>query len=138
MAVPPKVARIHPPLMSDLNTTLHLPAARRRRSSRRRGPLFASIFFCLLGLGWMALMVLALKFLRPHPLTTSDYIVGSVGIALAGFYFWVALAVFQRRKYILTAAFVCAGFGLLNFPIGTALSILLMSDLAARKHEFTK
>jgi len=120
------------------DTAFHLPASRRRRSSRKRGPLLAAIWFCLLGLFWMLLMALALKFLRPHPLVTSDYIVGSVGIALAGFYFWVAFAVYGRRRYILTPAFVCAGFGLLNFPIGTALSILLLSDLMARKHDFTK
>jgi len=83
-------------------------------------------------------MSLALKFLRPHPLIRSDYLIGLVGVGFCLFYFWVAYAVYRRRKYILTTAFVCAGFGLLNFPIGTVLAVVLLSNLTARKHDFTK
>jgi hypothetical protein len=124
------------PSMTDLNTAHHRPGSRRR--SRRRGPLLPAIWFTILGLSWIGLMVVALAVLRPHPLTTSDYLVGSIGLGLGAFYFWVAYAVYRRRRYILTAAFVCAGFGLLSFPIGTAFAALLLSSLMARKHDFTK
>lgn len=124
--------------MTDLHTALHLPPTRRRRSSRKRRPLLPAICFVVLGVGWVVLMALALKLLRPHPLVRSDYLIGLVGVGFGLCYFWVAYAVYRRRKYILTTAFVCAGFGLLNFPIGTVLAVFLLSSLVARKHDFIK
>jgi hypothetical protein len=113
-----------------------MPSSRRRRS-RRGGPLFPTIWFSLIGISWCVLILLAINFLRPHPLISSDYVVGGVGILIAIFYFWVAYAVYRRRRYIIDIAFVCAGLGLFSFPLGTLFSILLLSSLTARRHDFT-
>lgn len=113
------------------------PAFRRRRA-RKRGPLFSAIWFGLVGLQWVVLMFLALHYLRPHPLTTPDYLMGGVGIVFGLFYIWVGYSVYRRRKYILNVAFACAGLGLLAFPSGTIFSALLLSDLMSRKHDFTR
>jgi len=86
----------------------------------------------------MVLITLAVHYFRPHPLATGDYVVWSIGMVVGCFHFWVASAVYRRRRYILDIAFVCAGLGLLSFPIGTIFSILLLSSLMARKHDFTK
>ncbi len=86
----------------------------------------------------MVLITLAIHFLRPHPLATGDYLIWSIGMVVGCFYLWVASAVYRRRRYILDIAFVCAGLGLLSFPVGTVFSILLLSSLVDRKHDFTK
>ncbi len=121
---------------ADQSNTRH--SRRRRHRSRRPGPLLPTIWFSLLGLNWWGLTTLALIFLRPHPLTQSDYVVGSIGGVLGLFYLWVGVAVYQRRRYILDCAFVCAGLGLLSIPIGTFFSVLLISSLMSRKHDFTR
>jgi hypothetical protein len=114
-----------------------MPSSHHRRRSRRRGPLFPTIWFFLVGISWCTLITLAVAFLRPRPLVTPDYVVCGVGFLLAIFYFWVACAVYRRRKYIFDIAMVCAGLGLLSIPIGTCFSILLLSSLMERKHDFT-
>jgi hypothetical protein len=111
---------------------------KRRRHRSRPGPLLPTIWFSLLGLNWIALTILALIFFVRHPLSISDLLAGSCGVALGLFYFWVAYAVFCRRKYILDIAFACAGLGILSIPVGTILSLFLVSSLMARKHDFTK
>jgi hypothetical protein len=97
-----------------------------------------AIKFILLGILWILLAVGALVYMRPHPLTGTDYMVGSIGVAIGIFYFWVAIEVLRRRRYILTCAYVLAGFGLLNFPFGTLIAVVLLSDLVARQHDFTR
>ncbi len=92
----------------------------------------------LLGFNWFALMTLCLMLLRPHPLVASDYVVGAIGFGLGLFYFFVAYAVFTRRKYILNVAYACAGLGLFGFPIGTIISIMLLATLSTSKHNFTR
>src|SRR5438132_1559674 len=77
------------------------PARRRRSSSGRRGPLFPTIWFSVLGINWMVLTTLAVIYLRPHPLSNTDYAVWAVGGLVGFFYFWVAYAVYRRRRYIL-------------------------------------
>jgi hypothetical protein len=126
-----------PCFMSELHPT-HYSPARRRRSSRRRGPLLPAIKFILLGILWILAVVGALAYLRPHPLTNTDYMVASIGFALGLVYFWVAIEVLRRRRYILTAAYVLAGFGLINFPFGTIISVVLLSELVSRQQDFTK
>jgi hypothetical protein len=79
-----------------------------------------------------------LVFVRPHPLVGPDYFMGGLGVLLGLFYLWVAYGVFTLRRYILTPAYACAGFGLLGFPTGTLLSIFILTRLASLKHEFTK
>ena len=104
----------------------------------RRGPLFPTIWFSIVGLNWMALSSLAMIFLRPRPWAPGDYVVWSIGMAMGAFCFWVAYAVYHRRRYILDIAFACAGISLLSFPVGTVFAIMLLSSLMARKHDFTK
>jgi hypothetical protein len=135
--VPAGLGAVHSS-MNESHTSRHSSSGRRHRHSRRHGPLFPAIKFVILGVLWILFMVLALLFFRPHPLEQSDYMVGAIGVALGLFYFWVAYGVFCRRRYILTPAYVCAGFGLLNFPVGTVFAVLLISDLVSRQQEFTK
>jgi hypothetical protein len=97
-----------------------------------------AIKFVLLGLLWISFIVVALIIYRPHPLTTTDYLVASIGVAIALMYFWVAIEVLRRRRYILTIAYVLAGFGLLNLPFGTLVAFVLLSELVARQQDFTK
>ena len=101
-------------------------------------PLGPAIWFSLLGINWWVFIALGLFHFRPRPFVTTDYVMASVGVALGLFYFWVGAAVYRRRRYILDCAFVCGGFGLLSFPFGTLISILLISSLIARKHDFTR
>lgn len=110
----------------------------RRRRSRRRGPVLPTVWFCVLGVNWWVLITLGLIYLRPHPLSSGDLCVGTVGGLVGCFYFWVAYAVYHRRRYIIDVAFTCAGFGLLSFPVGTLFSILLLSSLMSKRHDFTK
>jgi hypothetical protein len=133
----PAMGAVHSP-MNEFHTSHHSSSGRRRRHPRRHGPLFPAIEFTILGVLWILFMVMALVLFRPHPLEQSDYMVGAIGLALGLFYFWVAYGVFRRRRYILTPAYVCAGFGLLNFPLGTVFAVLLISDLVSRQQEFTK
>lgn len=112
------------------------PSKRRRKS--RSGPKLSCVWFCLLSLQWAALTVLGMVFLRPHPLSTGDWIVAGLGGALALFYLWVACAVYGRKRYIFEIAVACAGLGLLSIPIGTFISLMLMSEMFASKHDFTK
>jgi hypothetical protein len=111
---------------------------KRRRHRSRPGPLLPTIWFLLSGLNWIALTILALIFFVRHPLSTSDLLVGCLGVALGFFYFWVAYAVYCRKKYIIDIAFACAGLGILSIPVGTILSLFLVASLMARKHDFTK
>lgn len=115
-----------------------LEPQKRRRSRSRKGPLFPTIWFSLIGINWIVLIELVLIFLRPHPLSTSDIVVGACGELMGAFYLWVAYAVYRRRKYIIDVAFACAGFGFLSFPLGTMFSMFLLSDLMIRRHDFTK
>jgi len=124
--------------MRDMEDSCVSSHSGRRRRRSRRGPIFSTIWFSLLGVHWFILVGLVLILWRPHPLSTNDLLVGSCGGLLGLFYFWVAYAVYHRRQYIFDIAFVCAGLGLLAFPFGTGLSILLLSNLTARKHHFTK
>ena len=89
-------------------------------------------------MSWIGLYVFVKLYLRPSPLTTSDYVVGGIVGLLGLFYFWVAYAVYRRKRYIVDVAFACAGIGLLSFPFGTLLSVLLISSLMSRRHDFTK
>jgi hypothetical protein len=114
-----------------------MPSSRRRHRSHR-GPLFPTIWFSIVGINWCALITLAVIYLRPRPLTTTDFAVVGIGLLMGLFYFWVAYAVYRRRRYIIDIAFVCAGLGLLSIPLGTCFSIMLLSSLMARKHDFTK
>ena len=63
---------------------------------------------------------------------------GALGVILGLFYFWVAYGVYTLRRYILTPAYACAGLGLLGFPAGTLLSVLLLTNISSLRHEFTK
>ena len=110
----------------------------RRRGLHRRRPIFPSVWFALIGINWSVLLAIALNYFRPHPLNAVDYAVGSIGILIGAFYLWVAYAVYNRRSYILNAAFACAGMGLLSFPSGTLLAFLLLANLASKAHDFTK
>ena len=121
--------------MSD---TTHHVQRHRRRGSHRHGPVFTSIWFMLLGFNWFALVIVGLIFLRPHPLVATDYFVSSIGFGLGLFYFFVAYAVFTRRKYIVNVAFACAGLGLAGIPIGTIISLMLLASLSTSKHNFTR
>lgn len=114
---------------------IYCPARRRRKS---RGPFYASVWFALHALNWVAVSYLALKYLRPHPLTRSDMFVGAFGLLLAVFYVWVAVGVYQRRRSVFTPALACAGLGLFSIPFGTVLSIFLLVILMSRQHDFTK
>jgi len=53
-------------------------------------------------------------------------------------YSWLSYAVYRRRKYAFDIALVFAGIGLLNIPVGTLLSVFLLSSLMERKYDFTK
>jgi hypothetical protein len=108
-----------------------------RGRSRRRGPLFATIWLALLSLHWVALMVL-IYFYRRHPLTAGDLFVGSIGCMLALFYLWVAYAVYCRRRYIWDIAMVCAGIWLIAIPTGTILALLIFGNLLSAKSDFTR
>jgi len=114
-----------------------MPSQRRSRS-HRRGPLLPTVWFFILGVNWTVLITLAVIYLRPRPLIAADFVVTGIGLLIGLFYFWVASSVYHRRKYILDVAFVCAGLGLLSIPLGTLFSILLLSSLTSRKHDFTK
>lgn len=112
---------------------------RHRHHSRRKSrPIFAAIWFTMLGLLWFALILFALHRFRPHPLSLSDKIVGGFGFAVALFYLWVGYAVFRRRNYIWNIAFACAGVSLANIPFGTIIGIALICDLQVSKHEFMR
>ena len=54
------------------------------------------------------------------------------------FYFWVGYAVYKRRAYIWNIAVACAGIWLLGIPSGTVISLLLISNLIAARHSFTR
>ncbi len=114
------------------------PPRRSRRRSRRPGPRFATIWFSVLGVIWIGFTFVALDRWRPHPLGPADYAVGALGCLFGCFYFFVASAVYHRRKYIFDVALVCAGLGILAFPLGTLISLLLISNIAPRRHDFTK
>jgi len=124
--------------MNEPDITEQHSHRRRRRKSRKRGPLFATIYLSLIGLQWVALFTLVLVYLRPHPLVPGDIFMGALGMCVGGFYLWSARGVYMRRRYIYTPAFACGSFGLLGFPFGTVLSILLLTNLAAHRHELTK
>ena len=124
--------------MIDMTTQKAEQTTGRRQRSRRRGPLLPTVWFCVLGVNWWVLTTLGLIYLRPHPLSAGDLGVGAVGGVVGFFYFWVAYAVYHRRRYIIDIAFACAGLGLLSFPVGTVFSILLLSTLMSRRHDFTK
>lgn len=109
-----------------------------RRRKNRRGPGLPTLWFSILGVHWFVLTALGLVYLRPHPLGPSDFAVATLGGLLGVFYLWVAYAVYRRRRYILDAAFACAGLGLFSFPVGTCFSVLLISCVIKRKHDFTK
>jgi hypothetical protein len=91
-----------------------------RSRGKRRGPLFATIWFFLLSLHWVALMVLVF-YLRGNSMNLADKFVASIGCLLAFFYLWVAFAVFRRRRYIWDIAMVCAGIWLFLMPIGSVI-----------------
>lgn len=86
----------------------------------------------------MAFGTLATKYLRPHPLGTADYCMWAFCFAMGLFYFWVAYAVFMRRRYIYNIALACAGIWILGIPSGTILSILLITNLVSARYSFTK
>jgi hypothetical protein len=110
----------------------------RRQRSRRRGPLLPTVWFCVVGVNWWVLTALGLIYALPHPLKVGDFCIGALGGLVGCFYFWVAYAVYHRRRYIIDVAFACAGLGILSVPVGTLFSILLLSSLMSRRHDFTK
>jgi len=120
------------------STEHHSGRRRRRRKSRKHGPLYASLYLFLIGMQWVALFSMALLYLRPKPLVTADYFMGLLGMCLGGFYLWTAWGVYHRRRYIYTPAFAAASFGIVGFPCGTLLAVLLIIDLSAHRHEFDK
>lgn len=125
--------------MSEPDTTSHDPGRRRRRRrSRKHGPLFASMYLFLIGMQFMALFALGLTYLRPKPLVPADYLMGVVGLCLGVFYLWTAWGVYYRKSFIYTPAFAAGSFGIAAIPCGTVLAVLLIIDLAAHRHEFNK
>ena len=108
------------------------------RKSKRPSLIFASLWFCFLGLNWTALILLGLNYMRPHPLADGDKVIGALGILIALFYFWVAIGVYLRKNYIWSPAMVCASLSILSIPIGPIISIPLLSRLSAVKDEFMR
>jgi len=113
-------------------------SGRARRRSHRAGPIFSTVYFSLLALHWIALGTVGLYYLRPHPLSDADYFVGGLCVIMGLFYFWVGYAVYKRRAYIWNIAVACAGIWLLGIPSGTVISLLLISNLIAARHSFTR
>ena len=112
----------------------------RHHHRSRPGPLFPTVCFALHG---VLDFVLVATFFYLRPGFREESVGGLMGLAvvLAVFgviYFWVSYAVYRRRKYIFDIALVFAGLGLLNIPLGTLLSMFLLSSLMERKYDFTK
>ena len=114
----------------------NLPPYRQR--SHRPGSIWSMLYFFLLGLHWVAFGFLGTHYVRKHTFDEIAFAIWAFCILMGLFYLWIGYAVYKRRSYIYNMALACAGIWLIGFPVGTIVSVLLLTNLADSRHTFTK
>jgi hypothetical protein len=105
--------------------------ARQRRNIRALGVLYI--------LGSCVLLVLPALVLSDQELHTPGYMgLSLVFVGLSALYFCVAIGLMMHRNWARIIAIGLAGIGLLGFPIGTIISVVILYVLFDAKPLFVR